>query len=75
MSIFPERPLLNAIVLTVTFSGVGILMMLLAYRLIDALTPANLSKEIVDNKNIAVALLVGSLILGTSIIIAAALLG
>ncbi|MBX7144193.1 MAG: DUF350 domain-containing protein [Oligoflexia bacterium] len=75
MIIFPDRPILNAITLTITFSGVGIVMMLLAYRLIDAITPASLSKEIVDNKNLAVAVLVGSLILGTSIIIAAALLG
>jgi uncharacterized membrane protein YjfL (UPF0719 family) len=45
------------------------------YKLFDKCTPGDLHKEILENKNIAAALVAGSVILGVCIIIAAAMLG
>lgn len=70
-----ENPLLNGVVLTITFAAVGILIMLCAYKIIDGVTPGNLGKELTENKNVALAIVVGSMVVGVSIIISAALLG
>ena len=69
------NPFLNGVVLTVVFAALGIVLMIIAYRLIDAVTPGNLGKELTENKNTALAILVGSMIIGVSMIISAALLG
>jgi putative membrane protein len=50
----------------------GILIFALAFVLIDKLTPYHLWKEIVEDKNVALAILIGALSIGMCIIIAAA---
>jgi uncharacterized membrane protein YjfL (UPF0719 family) len=45
---------------------------MLAFFLIDRLTPYHLWKEIVDDKNIALAILVGAMSIGMCMIIAMA---
>ncbi|MGP0074184.1 MAG: DUF350 domain-containing protein [Bryobacteraceae bacterium] len=56
----------------VTYSVLGIVIFVVAFALIDKLTPYHLWKEIVDDKNVALAILVGALSIGMCIIIAAA---
>ena len=60
--------LLNAVV----YSALGIVIFAIAFVLIDKLTPYHLWKEIVDDKNVALAILIGALSIGMCIIIAAA---
>lgn len=60
--------LLNAVV----YAALGIIIFAIAFVLIDKLTPYHLWKEIVDDKNVALAILVGALSIGICIIIAAA---
>jgi uncharacterized membrane protein YjfL (UPF0719 family) len=60
--------LLNAIV----YSVLGIVIFAIAFGLIDKLTPYHLWKEIVEDKNVALAVLIGALSIGMCIIIAAA---
>ena len=60
--------LLNAVV----YAALGIVIFAIAFVLIDKLTPYHLWKEIVDDKNVALAILVGALSIGMCIIIAAA---
>jgi len=60
--------LLNALV----YSVLGIVIFAIAFVAIDKLTPYHLWKEIVQDKNIALAVLVGALSIGMCIIIAAA---
>ena len=60
--------LLNAIV----YAALGIVIFAIAFVLIDKLTPYHLWKEIVDDKNVALAILIGALSIGMCIIIAAA---
>ncbi len=60
--------LLNAVV----YAALGIIIFAIAFVLIDKLTPYHLWKEIVDDKNVALAILIGALSIGMCIIIAAA---
>ncbi|HEY4248389.1 MAG TPA: DUF350 domain-containing protein [Lacunisphaera sp.] len=59
----------------VLFGGVGIVMAIVGYKLFDKCTPGQLHREIVEEKNVAAAIIGGSVILGVCIIIAAAMLG
>ena len=53
----------------------GILLMFVGYFLFDKLTPRiDFAKELVENKNVAVAIMVASIILGVAIIVAAIML-
>ena len=54
------------------YSGLGIVIFVLAFFLIDKFTPYHLWKEIVEDKNVALAILIGAMSIGMCIIIAAA---
>jgi putative membrane protein len=60
--------LLNALV----FALLGIVLFVVAFRVLDKLTPYSLWKEIIEEQNVALAVLVGAMSLGLCIIIAAA---
>ncbi len=57
------------------FAFIGILAAIAGYKLFDKCTPGDLHKEILENKNVAAAIVAGSVILGVCLIIAAAMLG
>jgi putative membrane protein len=63
-----EYPLLNAIV----FACLGILIFVVAFAIIDKFTPYHLWNEIVREKNMALAVLLGAMSIGMCLIIAAA---
>jgi putative membrane protein len=54
------------------FAFIGIAVFAVSFTLIDRLTPYDLWREIVQEKNMALAVLVGALSIGVCIIIAAA---
>ena len=54
------------------FALIGIVVFVGAFALIDKMTPYDLWKEIVVEKNLALAVLVGAMSIGVCIIIAAA---
>ncbi len=60
--------LLNALI----FAILGIVIFIVAFAVVDKLTPYALWKEIVEEKNVALAILVGAMSIGMCIIIAAA---
>ena len=68
MNEFHPGYLLNAIV----YAALGILIFCLAFVLVDKMTPYHLWKEIVEDKNVALAILIGAMSIGMCIIIAAA---
>ena len=68
MNEFHPGYLVNAIV----YAALGILIFIFAFVLIDKMTPYHLWKEIVEDKNVALAVLVGAMSIGMCIIIAAA---
>jgi len=65
------HPLLNAII----YSVLGIVVWLGAYYIIEKITPENTWAEIVKNKNTAVAIILGSMIIAIALIISAAIHG
>ena len=56
----------------IVFALIGIVVFVGAFVLIDKMTPYDLWKEIVEEKNLALAVLVGAMSIGICIIIAAA---
>ncbi len=59
----------------VIFALVGIALAILGYKLFDWATPGKLHEEIIQNKNVAAALVGGAVIIGVCIIVAAAIVG
>lgn len=57
---------------SILYSALGIFMAILSFKIIDALTPGELAKDIAEN-NVALGVLTGLFMLGICIIIAAVL--
>jgi len=55
------------------FSGVGLVVLAIAFIVFDKLTPGNLWKEIVEEHNIALAITVGAMAMAIAQIIAASI--
>jgi len=64
--------LLHNMLAALVFALAGIVIFVLAFVIIDKLTPYHLWKEIVQEHNSALAILVGAMSIGICIIIAAA---
>jgi len=60
------------VVNAVVYAGIGIVVFALAFVVIDKVTPYNLWKEIVQEHNTALAILLGAMSLGICVIIASA---
>lgn len=65
--------LITNIVSALVFAAIGVVVLFLSFVALDKLTPYDLWKEIVDQKNTALGILIGLIALGVSIIIAAAI--
>ena len=62
-------PMLAALV----YSIVGLIVFALAFVIVDRLTPYHLWKEIIDDQNVALAIIVGSVALVIAIIVSSAI--
>jgi uncharacterized membrane protein YjfL (UPF0719 family) len=60
---------------SVVFSLVGLVILWFAFWLFDKLTPGDMWKEIIEEHNVALAIVVGSMTIGVSFIIALAIHG
>jgi putative membrane protein len=65
--------LLHNMINAAVFAGIGIGLFVVAFLVMDKVTPYHLWKEIVQEHNMALAILVGAMSLGICIIIAAAI--
>lgn len=65
---FQPMHILNALI----YAVLGIVLFIISFALLDKMTPYHLWKEIVEDKNIALAILIGAMSIGMCIIIAAA---
>ena len=64
----------NALVNSILYSFLGIAILVIIFMLAEVLTPKhNLRREIIENKNVALALLAGFFMLSVAIIIASAI--
>ncbi|MEK9155096.1 MAG: DUF350 domain-containing protein [Patescibacteria group bacterium] len=57
------------------YSAIGLVIALVAFFIMDLLTPGHLGKQLAKDQNMALAIVVGSGILGVCIIIASAIHG
>ena len=63
------------LVTTAIFTAFGLLIFAIAYIIILKATPFSVRKEIEEDQNVALAVVIGAIIIGISIIIAAAIQG
>ena len=73
--IVPMDQLLSLVVTTLVFSLVGIVLFALAFLIIVKIAPFSTRKEIEDDQNVALAILIGSVIIGIAMIVASAVHG
>lgn len=64
---------LHAVLASVIYSFLGVFILIITFYTIEKISPENLYKELVENKNTAVAMVAAALILAIAIIIASAI--
>jgi putative membrane protein len=74
MPALAHAPLWRMILDATVFGIAGVVVLILGYYIWELVTPYNLRRELQENKNVAVAVVAASFILGMAIVIAAALL-
>jgi len=62
-----------ALIGTLLYSTIGVIIMFVAFVVIDKITPYDLWKELCENRNQPIATLAAAIFIGISIIIAAAI--
>ena len=73
--IIPMEGLLPVVVTTLVFVVIGLIVFALAFLVIAKATPFSVRKEIEEDQNVALAIVIASVILGSALIIAAAVHG
>ena len=73
--IVPFRELLPVLVTTLLFVLLGLVIFALAFVVIEKVTPFSVRKEIEEDHNVALAIVIASVIFGSALIIAAAIHG
>jgi uncharacterized membrane protein YjfL (UPF0719 family) len=68
-----DPTLLPNVIAAVVFAVLGIVILFGSFVMLDRLTPYTLWKEIIDEHNTALAVLLGAFALGIAIIVAAAI--
>ena len=63
----------NQILASLIYSAIGIVIFIIAYKIIEKLLPFSLTKELSEDDNTAVGVLMGSVMIGLAIIIAASI--
>jgi len=65
----------SAVLNSVIFSLIGVVLLVITFWAIEKISPQDLWKEIIEKQNLALAVMAGAVILGMSVIIAAAIHG
>lgn len=65
----------NTLLAALSFSGLGIALFAIAFLIIVKMTPFSLRKEIEEDQNTALAILIASVIIGIAMIVSAAIHG
>ena len=74
MPLAEPAPLWRLLLDATLFGIAGIVLLIIGYYVWELITPYNLRREIHENKNVAVAVVVAAFILGMAIVIAASLI-
>jgi len=68
-----EYSLMQNVTAAAVFAGLGVVLFVVAFIILDLLTPGKLWHEIGEKRNVAAAILMGSAALALGIIVAAAI--
>ena len=68
-----ESPQLHQLFWTVVYALLGVVIFGIAFWLVTKISPFSVRKEIEDDQNTALGVIIGAIIIGLSIIIAAAI--
>jgi putative membrane protein len=63
--------LLSNVVAAVIFSAIGVVLFIIAFMIFDKITPGSLWKELIEDENTALGVLMGAVAIALAIIIAA----
>jgi uncharacterized membrane protein YjfL (UPF0719 family) len=69
------KPLVKALVSALAFSSLGLVLFAVAFLIIVKVTPFSLRKEIEEDQNTALAIIIASVILGIALIVSASIHG
>ncbi len=67
--------LISAAVSSVLFTFIGLMFFAVSFLVISKVVPFSMRKEIEEDQNIALGVIIGSVIIGIAMIVSAALLG
>jgi putative membrane protein len=73
--IVPMEQLANTVVVTLVFAIIGILLFALAFWIIAKISPISITKELEEDQNSALAIVIGAVIIGIALIVSAAIHG
>ncbi len=65
----------QGVVGTLVYTFIGIVVAVISYFIVDLLIPGKMGQQIAEEKNLPIAVVAGSMILGICIIIAASMIG
>jgi len=68
-------PLVQSLLNVAIFTFAGLLLFAIAFLVMGKVTPFSLRKEIEEDQNVALAVVIGSVIIGIALIIVAAIVG
>jgi putative membrane protein len=74
-ALIPYNQLIELVVSTLVFSLIGLVMFAVAYLIMDKATPFSLRKELEEDHNVALAIVIASVIIGIALIVSAAVHG
>jgi uncharacterized membrane protein YjfL (UPF0719 family) len=75
VSFVPLSQLRDVLISTLAFSLLGILLFVLAYWALERITPFSVRKELEEDQNIAIAIVIAAVIIGIAMIVSAAVHG
>ncbi|HWN97915.1 MAG TPA: DUF350 domain-containing protein [Blastocatellia bacterium] len=73
--LIPMNQLPDLIVATLVFSLIGLVLFALAFWIIGKISPFSIRREIEDDQNVALGIVIGAVIIGIALIVAAAVHG
>ena len=71
----PTDPFARLIITTLVFSIIGILLFAVAFWIIVKAAPFSVRKELEEDQNVALAIVIGSVIIGIALVVSAAVHG
>jgi putative membrane protein len=66
---------ISQVISALLYTGIGLALFFVAFEIVDKVTPYKLWEEVIKNQNRALAIVIGAISLGISLIIAAAIHG